>query len=143
PHARVTARTAAHAPGTETILLVEDEVAVRRLAERILTSAGYTVLAAGDGAEALQLLAQHRTPVHLLLTDVVLPGISGRELAAKVESTHPEVRVLYTSGYTDDTILRHGVLDSVTHFLGKPYTVAELTQRVREVLDGPAPLRKP
>ncbi len=142
PHARVSTRAAAKAQGTETILLVEDEVAVRRLAERILTSAGYTVLAAGDGVEALQLLAQRGTPVHLLLTDVVLPGISGRELAAQVESTHPEVRVLYTSGYTDDTILRHGVLDSVTHFLGKPYTVAELTQRVREVLDGPARLRK-
>jgi CheY-like chemotaxis protein len=106
------------------------------LAKRILLSAGYTVLVASGAAEALQLLEQAPAPVHLLLTDVVLPSMSGRELADRLEPTRPGMKVLYTSGYTDDAILRHGVLDAATNFIGKPYTRAELTRKVRDVLDG-------
>jgi PAS domain S-box-containing protein len=122
-------------PGSETLLIVEDEKALRHLATRILESAGYTVLTAGDGKEALLVLERHHGPVHLMLTDVVLPGISGRDLAARLVETHPGIKVIFTSGYTDDAILRHGVLDNVAHFIGKPYTKATLTQKVREVLD--------
>jgi len=134
---RARVRAAGVVPGTETILLVEDEATVRRLAERILKSAGYTVLPAADGVAAVQVLSAHPGPVHLLLTDVVLPGMSGREVAERVAVTHPHVRVLFTSGYTDDTMFRHAVIDATTAFIGKPYTVADLTRRVREVLDAP------
>ncbi len=123
--------------GTETILVVEDDPGVRRLAERILTGAGYTVLTAVDGTAALRLLREHGGPIHLVLSDVVLPGIGGRELAAQVAAAHPGVRVLLTSGYTDDALLRSTVTDAATQFLGKPYTAVELTRRVREVLDAP------
>ncbi|MDO8794850.1 MAG: response regulator [Vicinamibacterales bacterium] len=123
------------APGDETILLVEDERALRLVATRILTKAGYNVLAAGTGEEALLVLERHDGPVQLLLTDVVLPGISGRELANRLAEAHPEIKVLYTSGYTDDAILRRGVLDKGTHFIAKPYTVAALTRKVRDVLE--------
>jgi PAS domain S-box-containing protein len=122
-------------PGTETVLLVEDEEALCRLATRILRSAGYTVLVAANGEDALLVLARQDRPVHLLLTDVVLPGMSGRELATRIAAAHPEVKALYTSGYTDDAILRLQVLDQITHFVGKPYTAAELTRKVREALD--------
>jgi PAS domain S-box-containing protein len=136
-HASQKPRTLATLSGTETILLVEDENVVRHLATRILRGAGYTVLTASHGVEALQLLERHDGPVDLLLTDVVLPGMSGRDLATRVAEVRPESKVLYTSGYTDDAILRHGVLDNATHFVGKPYSRAELTRKVREVLDSP------
>jgi PAS domain S-box-containing protein len=123
------------ARGTETILLVEDETALRALTTRVLTSAGYTVLDAADGAEALRVLEQYAGPVHLTLTDVVMPGMSGRELAERLQQLRPETKVLYMSGYTDDAILRHGVLDDPAHFIGKPYTPADLRRRVREALD--------
>jgi PAS domain S-box-containing protein len=122
-------------PGTETILLVEDERAVRDLTKRVLQSAGYTVLAVSGGAEALDRLQEHPEPVHLMLTDVVMPGMNGRELAARAAGLRPEMKVLYTSGYTDDEILRHGVLDDPLRFMSKPYSPAELTHRVRDVLD--------
>ncbi|HVA57359.1 MAG TPA: ATP-binding protein [Gemmatimonadaceae bacterium] len=134
---RTPAEALAMPRGTETILLVEDDEAVRRLAARILTAAGYTVLPAADGAEALEILGRQETPIQLLLSDVVLPGISGRELAARVAERYPEIGVLLTSGYTDDAMLRMAVTDSTAHFLGKPYTAVELTRRVREVLDAP------
>ncbi len=134
-HASQPARTLAPLSGSETILLVEDESVLRPLATRILQSAGYTVLTASTGGEALRLLEHHDGPVHLLLTDVVLPGMSGRDLATRLAAVHPETKVLFTSGYTDDAILRHGVLDNATHFVGKPYTRTELTRKVREVLD--------
>ena len=121
--------------GTETILVVEDEEAVRRLAKRVLQRAGYTVLTAGNGAEALLLLARHDGPVHLMLTDMVMPGMSGRDLVAQLEGINSRIKVLCTSGYTDEAILRHGLLDETAHFIGKPYNVAELTRKVREVLD--------
>ena len=136
-HAGQPARTLATLSGTETILLVEDETVVRHLVTRILQAAGYTVLTASNGVEALELLERHDGPVHLLLTDVVLPGMSGRDLATRIAEVSLETKVLYTSGYTDDAILRHGVLESATHFVGKPYTRTELTGKVREVLDSP------
>jgi DNA-binding NtrC family response regulator len=135
PRARP-ARAAAEVTGTETILVVEDEQALRHVATRILQSAGYTVLMAGSGEEALLLLERHDGPVHLMMTDVVMPGMSGRNLASSLAEVHPEIKVLYASGYTDDTILRHGVLEEATHFIGKPHSRATLTRKVREVLDG-------
>ena len=124
--------------GVETILLVEDEEAVRRLAQRVLQKAGYTVLTASSGAEALLALEQHDGPVHLMLTDMVMPGMSGRELVAQIKDLSPRMKILCTSGYTDEAILHHGLLDEAAHFIGKPYGVAELTRIVREVLDSQA-----
>jgi YesN/AraC family two-component response regulator len=92
------------------------------------------VLAAGDGGEALSLLERHDGPVHLVLTDVVLPGMSGQDLATRIGGVRPETKILFTSGYTDDAVLRYGVLKHIVHFLSKPFTVAELTRKVREVL---------
>jgi two-component system, cell cycle sensor histidine kinase and response regulator CckA len=121
--------------GSETILLVEDERAVRNLTKRILQAAGYTVLEAGNGSDALALIESHRGTIDLLLTDVVMPGMNGRELAARIASLRPGIKVLYTSGYTDDAILRHGVLDDTSRFISKPYTPLDLTRRVRSLLD--------
>jgi PAS domain S-box-containing protein len=120
--------------GMETVLVVEDEPTVRSLAQRLLKSAGYTVLAAASGEEALALLAGHDERLHLLITDVVMPGMSGRDLAERVQAMRAGVRVLYTSGYTDEAIVQHGVLEAGTHLLNKPYTAATLTRKVREVL---------
>ena len=128
-------RTSTVARGTETLLLVEDEEGLRHLAERVLKSAGYTVLVAANGGEGLLLLERHDGPVHLMLTDIVMPGMSGQELAERLQETRPEMKVLYSSGYTDDAILRHGVLDDKSHFISKPYSIVELTRKVREVLD--------
>jgi len=126
----------AAAGGHETVLVVEDEPPLRELAARVLTAAGYTVLQAANGAEALALLERHADPVHLVFTDVVMPGMNGRELAARLATLRPGIRVLYTSGYTEDAILRHGVLDDPGRFLGKPYTPSVLRRRIREALDG-------
>lgn len=130
------APTATVMGGTETILIVEDEEGSRRVAQRILASAGYAVLVAANGEEAFQLLERSDRPVDLVLTDVVMPGMSGRELADRLGASHPGVKVIFTSGYTDDAILHHGVLNEGMHFIGKPYTIADLTRKVREVLDG-------
>jgi len=124
--------------GTETVLVVEDDKALRRAARRILSSAGYTVLEAADGAEALRVLEGHAGPLHLLLTDVVMPGLSGREVAERLCALRPGLKVLFSSGYTDDSILRHGVLDRSVHFIAKPFTRAALTRKVRDVLDEPS-----
>jgi PAS domain S-box-containing protein len=121
--------------GTETILIVEDERSLRNLCRRILQTAGYTVLEAGTGAEALLVLEKYSEPVHLMLTDVVMPGMSGRELAQRLADVRPEMKVLYTSGYTDDAMLRHGALDDPTRFVAKPYTAEDLKRKVRTVLD--------
>jgi len=120
--------------GTETILLVEDEPALRSLTKRILSSAGYTVLDADSGDEALAVLAAHTAPVHLLLTDVVMPGMNGRDLATRVVAMRPGIRVLFASGYTDDALFRHGVLDDGSCFISKPYAPGELRQKIREAL---------
>jgi PAS domain S-box-containing protein len=126
---------AAMARGDETVLVVEDEPPLRELAARVLAGAGYTVLQAANGADALSLLERHPAPVHLVFTDVVMPGMSGRELAARLATLRPGIRVLYTSGYTEDEILRHGVLDDPGRFLSKPYTPSVLRRRIREALD--------
>jgi len=120
--------------GHETILLVEDEDAVRDLTTRILQSAGYTVLAARDGASAFERLQTGGADVELVVTDVVLPGMGGRELAERVQQLRPDVPVLYTSGHTDDTVLAHGVGQNQVHFIPKPYTVSALTNKIRDVL---------
>jgi CheY-like chemotaxis protein len=127
---------AAQATGTETILIVEDEPAVRQAIERILGGAGYRVMTAATGGEALLLCEKHEGPLDLLFTDVVMPQVSGRELADRLAALHPGLKVLFTSGYTDDAIVHHGVLQAGTHFIGKPFSVADLRRKIREVLDG-------
>ncbi len=123
--------------GKETILVVEDEEAVRRMAARVLTSKGYSVIQAGDGEEALRVLASHSGPVHLVLTDVVLPKMGGRVLAEQVRALYPNTRVLFASGYTDDMILQHQLLQRDVQLIQKPFTAESLARKVREVLDEP------
>ena len=124
------------ARGTETILVVDDEPGLVTVAQRALTFAGYTVLTATGGEDALRVLAAHDGRVGLVVTDVVIPGISGLELAERITRDYPGTRILYSSGYTDDAVLRRGVESSRTHFIGKPYTLTDLTRKVREMLDG-------
>jgi two-component system cell cycle sensor histidine kinase/response regulator CckA len=119
----------------ETILLVEDEAQVRDLVIRILSGAGYRILPAADGEEALRVAGNHDEPIHLLVTDVVMPGMNGRDLADRLAAIRPGMRVLFTSGYAHDVIARHGLLEAGLSFIAKPYSPRELTRRVREVLD--------
>jgi two-component system cell cycle sensor histidine kinase/response regulator CckA len=119
--------------GLETVLLVEDEQSLRDLNEELLTSLGYTVLSAAHGAEALE-MAQLEPRIHVLLTDVVMPGMSGRELGEKLKIIRPEVKVLYMSGYTDTVIMHHGILKPGVSFLQKPFTQEILARKMREVL---------
>ena len=121
--------------GSETILLVEDEDVVRGLARQILEQAGYNVLDTGSGQEALRLCREHNEPIHLLLTDVVMPETSGKEIAQHLTSLRPATCVLFMSGYTDDAIVHHGVLDSDVEFIQKPFSPVALARKVREVLD--------
>jgi CheY-like chemotaxis protein len=121
--------------GSETVLLVEDEAAVRGLARDVLQRQGYTVLEAADGDEALRLGRQHDGPIHLLVTDVVMPHMGGRELADQLTAGRREMKVLYMSGYADDAILQQGISQTGVAFLEKPFTAATLAARVREVLD--------
>ena len=124
--------------GSETILLVEDEKGVRELAREYLTSTGYTVIEAEDGHTALELAAMHVGPVHLLLTDVVMPGISGRELAERVGQIRPGIKILYMSGYTDQAVVHHGILENDAVLLQKPFTLITLAAKLREILAVPA-----
>jgi DNA-binding NtrC family response regulator len=123
--------------GSETVLLVEDEAALRSLGQEILRDQGYKVLAAGSGGEALELARFHRAPIHLLVTDVVMPGMDGPELADRLGPLHPEARCLFMSGYTDHAIVRRGVFEQGMPFLQKPVTIDALALKVREVLDQP------
>jgi len=135
------ARPLLAAQGSETVLLVEDEAAVRGLARDILERQGYTVLEAVNGDEALRIGRDHRGPIHLLVTDVVMPHMGGRELADRLTAGRRETKVLYVSGYTDDAILRQGVSQTGMAFLEKPFTAAVLAARVREVLDAASTAR--
>jgi len=126
---------AAPRPGDETILLVEDETVVRHLVAEILEGSGYTVMQAGDGPSALELLRRHSGKLDLLVTDVVMPGMSGPEVAQAVTSMRPGTQVLYTSGYTDSAIGHHGVLEPGIAFLQKPFSADDLTRKVRVLLD--------
>ncbi len=121
--------------GSETVLLVEDHEQVRCLAETILTRQGYRVLAAECGQRALTMLDEHQGPVDLLLTDVVMPRMSGKDLFHAVSARRPGIKVLYMSGYTDDVIAHHGIIDDATAFIQKPFAVEVLAARVRELLD--------
>lgn len=122
--------------GQETVLLVEDEGAVRALAGDILRKCGYTVLEASQGEEALGIAQGFAGPIHLLVSDVVMPRMGGRQLAQCLAASRPEMRVLYLSGYTDDAVVRHGVLEDEVAFLQKPFSPRVLAHKVREVLDG-------
>jgi CheY-like chemotaxis protein len=133
-----TARTAARG-GTETVLLVEDEAVVRTLVRNTLLQNGYRVLEAENGSQALRICERHRGPIHLLVTDVVMPGINGRELAERLTQQRPELRIMFMSGYTDETIAHHGVLAPGVGFLQKPFTLDALARKVRETLDTAAP----
>jgi PAS domain S-box-containing protein len=123
--------------GTETVLLVEDAAAVRAAVRQVLERQGYTVLEAPHGNAALALATAHDGPIHLLLTDVVMPGLSGRQVADQLKQLRPDTRVLYASGYTDDAVVRHGVLEAGIAYLQKPFTTGGLARKVREVLDHP------
>jgi two-component system cell cycle sensor histidine kinase/response regulator CckA len=128
--------TSALAGGSETLLLVEDDESVRRLMQRSLLARGYRVLEATSAEAALLLSASHAGHVDLLITDVVLTGVSGRDLASALVSTRPAMKVLYVSGYTEDTVVQHGVRTAAGAFLPKPFTPDALARKVREILDG-------
>ena len=133
-----TAASTTPAPrGTETVLLVEDAAAVRAVTKQMLERQGYTVLEAPDGEAGLRLAQRHRGVIHLLLTDVVMPRVGGRELAEQLARLRPDMKVLYASGYTDDSVVRHGILESGTAYLQKPFSPESLARKVRDVLDAP------
>ena len=121
--------------GTETVLLVEDDHQVRAVARGILERTGYDVLEASDPDDAVTQAGSHTGPIHLLLTDVVMPLVSGPELARRLATTRPEMKVLCMSGYTDDSIVRHGILDARIAYIQKPITFELLAAKVRQVLD--------
>jgi CheY-like chemotaxis protein len=122
--------------GSETVLIVEDEPSVRGLVVRVLRELGYTLIEAANGEEALHIVQeQDDKKINLLLTDVVMPQMGGKELADQLKIPQPDIKVLFISGYTDDAIVRHGVLEPGTNFLQKPFSPSALTHKVREVLD--------
>jgi CheY-like chemotaxis protein len=130
------AAVAAPPRGRERILMVEDEAAVRRVGARLLRSQGYDVIEAGDGAEALRVLEEGGGRVDLLFTDVVLPGMGGRELADRVLKVRPGIKVLFTSGYTDDVVLQHRLASRDVQVVHKPYSRLVLAEKIRSALDG-------
>jgi CheY-like chemotaxis protein len=121
--------------GSETVLVVEDDPIVLELARALLERQGYRVLVAADGAKALA-TSESEARIDLLITDVVMPGMNGRELAERLRALRPGLRVLYTSGYTENVIVHHGVVDAAVQFLAKPYEQISLVRKVRQVLDG-------
>jgi CheY-like chemotaxis protein len=127
--------------GNETILLVEDDADLRDLSRRVLTMNGYRVLPASHGRDALRVAEEHTDEISLMVTDVIMPGMSGRELADKLQATRPAMKVLFVSGYTDNIIAERGMLAPGTAFLQKPFSPRHLAGKVREVLDGMVPSR--
>jgi CheY-like chemotaxis protein len=125
--------------GSETILVVEDDKAVRAMTTRILRTCGYSILDAGGGKLAINVAQQYEGQIDLLLTDVVMPQIGGKRLADRLSVLRPGIRILYISGYTDETVARHGVLRAETAFLQKPFAPRALAEKVRDVLDSPGP----
>jgi CheY-like chemotaxis protein len=121
--------------GAETVLLVEDEAILREIIEESLESLGYAVLTVANGAEAIELSARFGGRIDLMLTDVIMPGMGGSDLAGRLAEQRPETKVLFMSGFTDDSVLLHGVLAEGLPFLEKPFTAAALARKVREVLD--------
>jgi PAS domain S-box-containing protein len=134
-HVPAPAEPVSSEPGTETILVVEDEVNLRYLVRQFLEKQGYRVIEAADGAVAMQIAVAHDAVIHLLLTDVIMPGMNGRELAQRILEIRPNVKVLYMSGYTENVIGRNGTLDAGIRLLQKPFTLRDLKNKVREVLD--------
>jgi CheY-like chemotaxis protein len=126
--------------GTETVLLAEDDEAIRTLGARVLGALGYNVLVARTGGEALRIVAEYKGKIDLIATDVVMPEMNGSQLVERVLEARPGIRVLFMSGYTDDEVMRRGVIDGQTAFLQKPFTPDLLAHRVRGVLDVPAPV---
>jgi two-component system, cell cycle sensor histidine kinase and response regulator CckA len=124
------------AHGSETVLLIEDDGSLRHVVCEILEGAGYTVLVADGGAKALQIADEYTGPIQLIVTDVIMPGFSGRHAAQKIKSARAEVEILFISGYTSEAIAKHGVLEAGARFLSKPFTTEDLLRKVRDVLDG-------
>jgi CheY-like chemotaxis protein len=127
--------------GTETVLLVEDDSDLRAVARELLLARGYAVLDSGDPEEAIRVADEYSGRIHLVITDVVMPKMNGRAMAGVLHERRPDARVLYTSGYTDDAIVRHGVLEPGIEFLQKPFTPGTLARKVRQVLDQPDPAK--
>jgi CheY-like chemotaxis protein len=123
--------------GSETVFLVEDESVVRDVAERFLARLGYSVHSFEDAEGAVRKAGVYEGPIHLLMTDVVMPGMNGRALADKLTASRPTLKVLYASGYTEDAIVHHGVLEAGLHFIGKPYSIFVLAKKLRDILDAP------
>jgi CheY-like chemotaxis protein len=121
--------------GSETVLLVEDEEGLRELIAELLVDSGYNVLTAGDPTKALETAERYEGVIHLLLADVVMPQMNGRELAIRVKERRPDVRVLYMSGYTEDAIANRGVLEPGVSLISKPFTQESLSRKLRELLD--------
>jgi len=129
--------------GTETILVVEDEPGLRELAASVLQKQGYVILKAGNGQEALRIVRERRgRPIDLVLTDMVMPEMGGKMMAEWLQATNPEIKILFTSGYTDYGIVSDGEIKSDIEFLPKPYTPSGLVRKVREVIDAPVPAAK-
>jgi DNA-binding NtrC family response regulator len=122
--------------GSETVLLTEDDEMVRTLAREVLQSYGYRVLEAPNGSAAISVCEQHDATIHLLVTDVVMPEMSGRDLVARISQLRPGMKVLYMSGYSDGAVVHHGVLDEDTAFIQKPFAPETLARKIRKVLDG-------
>jgi CheY-like chemotaxis protein len=132
---RVSQAEASGLRGKETILLVEDEEGVRSLASTSLQAQGYRVMVATDGEDALRVVQAHPGRIDLLLTDVVMPRMSGPALSEAIKARYPHAKLLFMSGYTDDAVVRHGLLDAEVSFIQKPYTPLGLARKVRQVLD--------